>query len=94
MAGKCYLPANAVLLENIKNNPDFKISFSISGVALEQFEKYKPEVIDSFKALIDTGNVEILSETYHHSLSSIYDKEEFVNQVFPFIAKNCEIYLE
>ena len=81
VARKCYLPANAVLLENIKNNPEFKASFSISGVALEQFEKYKPEVIDSFKALIDTGNVELLSETYHHSLSSIYNEEEFINQV-------------
>jgi alpha-amylase len=81
VARKCYLPANAVLLENIKNNPEFKVSFSISGVALEQFEKYQPEVINSFKALIDTGNVELLSETYHHSLSSIYNEEEFINQV-------------
>lgn len=81
VARKCYLPANAVLLENIKNNPEFKISFSISGVALEQFEKFAPEVIESFRLLTDTGNVELLSETYHHSLSSIYDKEEFVNQV-------------
>ncbi|KKP56633.1 MAG: Glycosyl hydrolase, family 57 [Parcubacteria group bacterium GW2011_GWB1_35_5] len=81
VANKCYLPANATLLENIKNNPDFKISFSISGVALEQFEKYAPEVIDSFKALVDTGNVELLSETYYHSLASVYSPEEFVRQV-------------
>ncbi len=81
VAGKCYLPANAVLLENIKNHPEFKVSFSISGTALEQFEKFAPEVIDSFKALVDTGNVEILSETYYHSLSSIYNKEEFNRQV-------------
>jgi alpha-amylase len=81
VAGKCYLPANATLLENIKNNPEFKVSFSISGVALEQFEKYMPEVLDSFKALVDTGNVELLSETYHHSLSSIYCPEEFESQV-------------
>jgi len=81
VARKCYLPANEVLLQNIKNNPDFKVSFSISGLALEQFEKYKPEVIESFKKLVDTGNVEILSETYHHSLSSVYNKEEFKNQV-------------
>ena len=81
MARKCYLPANAVLLQNIKDNPDFKASFSISGVALEQFEKFAPEVIDSFKALVDTGNIELLSETYYHSLASIYSEEEFVNQV-------------
>lgn len=81
VARKCYLPANKVLLENIKNNPEFKISFSISGVALEQFEKYAPDVLDSFKALVQTGNVEILSETYYHSLSSIYSEAEFINQV-------------
>lgn len=81
VARKCYLPANATLLENIKNNPEFKVSFSISGVALEQFEKYYPEVIDSFRRLFDTGNVELLSETYYHSLASIYSPEEFVNQV-------------
>ena len=81
VAKKCYLPANATLLENIKNHPDFKASFSISGVALEQFERFYPEVIDSFKRLVDTGNIEILSETYYHSLSSIYSKEEFETQV-------------
>lgn len=81
VARKCYLPANATLLENIKNYPDFKASFSISGIALEQFENFYPEVIDSFKALVDTGNVEILSETYYHSLSSIYSPEEFESQV-------------
>src|SRR6185436_17090241 len=63
VANKCYLPANATLLQNIKNNPEFKASFSISGIALEQFEEFAPEVIDSFKALVDTGNVELLSET-------------------------------
>jgi alpha-amylase len=81
VASKCYLPANEVLLENIRKNKDFKVSFSISGTALEQFEKYAPDVIDSFRALVDTGNVEILSETYHHSLASLYSEEEFMDQV-------------
>ncbi len=81
VARKSYLPANEVLLENIKRDPRFKVSFSISGVALEQFEKYAPEVIDSFRRLVDTGNVELLSETYHHSLASIYSEEEFFDQV-------------
>ena len=81
VAHKSYLPANAVLLENIKRNPNFKASFSISGLALEQFERHAPEVIDSFRALVDTGNVELLSETYYHSLASIYSEEEFIHQV-------------
>ena len=78
---KSYLPANAILLENIKRNPNFKVSFSISGLALEQFEKFAPSVIESFQELVNTGNVELLSETYHHSLSSIYDRDEFETQV-------------
>jgi alpha-amylase len=78
---KSYLPANEVLLQNIKRNPNFKVSFSISGLALEQFERYAPEVISSFKTLLDTGNVELLSETYHHSLASIYSEEEFREQI-------------
>lgn len=81
VANKCYLPANETLLSAIKENPDFKASFSISGVALEQFEKFAPEVIESFRSLVKTGNIELLSETYHHSLSALYSEEEFLNQV-------------
>lgn len=79
---KCYLPANEILLEMIKSsNGKFKASFSISGVTLEQLEQFAPEVIDSFKALAATGCVEFLAETYAHSLSSIYDEDEFKQQV-------------
>jgi len=81
VAKKSYLPANATILENIKRNPNFKVSYSISGLALEQFEEFAPEVIDSFRALVDTGNVELLSETYYHSLASIYSEDEFIHQV-------------
>ena len=81
VADKSYLPTNAVLLELLEKHPDFKISFSLSGVFLEQAKKYAPEVIDSFKKLVDTGRAEILSETYHHSLSFLYSKPEFRRQV-------------
>ncbi|NPA67362.1 MAG: polysaccharide deacetylase family protein [Chlorobi bacterium] len=82
-----YLPANAVLLDLIKKHKDkFKVNFSISGTALEQMELYAPEVIESFKALADTGNVEFLAETYAHSLISLYDKEEFKKQVKEHVA--------
>jgi len=59
----------------------FKVAFSISGVALEQFEKYAPEVIESFKLLANTGAVEFLAETYSHSLASVISKDEFYSQV-------------
>ena len=79
---KCYLPMNAILLELIKKyNGQFKVAFSISGSALEQFERYCPEVIDSFKSLAATGNVEFLAETYFHSLASLASYSEFEHQV-------------
>ena len=82
IAEKCYLPANRTILEMIKSSGNkFKVAFSISGVALEQMEIYTPEVIDSFKELAATGNVEFLSETYAHSLSSLGDMDEFKHQI-------------
>jgi alpha-amylase len=81
VADKCYLPANNTLLELLNHYPDFKISFSFSGVALEQFERYYPQVLDSFRALVDTGRAEVLSETYYHSLSFVYSKDEFKKHV-------------
>ncbi|MDD4293020.1 MAG: alpha-amylase, partial [Bacteroidales bacterium] len=72
VAERCYLPANELMLELIRlHKGAFKISYSISGVVLDQFEKYAPEVIDSFKELAKTGCVEFLAETYAHSLASI-----------------------
>ena len=81
VAGKSYLPANQVLLELLERHPEFKISFSISGVALEQMAEYAPEVLASFQALAKTGRVEFLSETYHHSLAYLYSPAEFRRQV-------------
>lgn len=82
VARRCYLPANRMMLDLIqKYGKNFKVSFSISGLALEQFEKYAPEVIESFKALAKTGCVEFLAETYSHSLASLVDEKEFTLQV-------------
>jgi len=82
VAQKCYLPANKLMLKLIKElGSKFRISYSISGVALDQFEMYAPEVIESFKALAKTGNVEFLAETYSHSLVSLKDTEIFKKQI-------------
>ncbi len=82
VAHKCYLPMNRLLLQLIREHQGhFKISFSISGVALEQFKEYMPEVLESFKELARSGCVEFLSETYYHSLSFLYSKDEFEAQV-------------
>lgn len=82
IAQRSYLPANAMLQEMFKTYGNkFKVSFSITGTALEQLEIYVPEFIDSMKELVATGNVEFLSETYAHSLSSLTDIDEFKIQV-------------
>ena len=82
VAERCYLPANRLLHDLIlRHNGAFKVAFSISGVAIEQFERYAPEVIDSFKALAATGCVEFLAETYSHSLASLASTSEFKKQV-------------
>jgi len=82
IASKCYLPMNEVLLNAIeKHKGKFKVAFSITGSALEQFDRYAPEVLDSFRALAATGCVEFLCETYNHSLSSLVSRNEFIHQV-------------
>jgi alpha-amylase len=82
VAEKCYLKTNRKMLELInRHKGNFRISYSVSGTAIEQFEKYRPDVLQSFIDLAETGCVEFLSETYSHSLSFIYSKEEFKRQI-------------
>jgi len=82
VAASSFLPANELLLELIKaHGGKLRVAFSISGVALDQLEQYAPEVIESFQALAKTGCVELLAETYAHSLSSVMDEDEFRLQV-------------
>ena len=78
---KSYLPANEVILKLLKKYPKFKVSYSFSGVLLDQLASDNPEVLESFQKIVDTGRVEVLSETYYHSLSFFYSKKEFERQV-------------
>jgi alpha-amylase len=81
VAEKCYLPTNKLLLDLIKRHEGrFKVSFAITGVAIEQFKLYNPEVLESFQALRETGCVEFIGETYYHSLAYLYDINEFIEQ--------------
>jgi len=82
LARDCYLPANEILLELIdRYKGRFKVAFSLSGSAIELLELHAPEVIHSFQVLAKTGQVELLAESYAHSISSLYDSVEFRNQV-------------
>ncbi len=81
VAAKSYYPMNAVLQRMLDTYPDFKLSLSISGTVIEQMEAWDPECLASFKRLVDTGRVEIVAETYYHSLSFFYSRPEFERQV-------------
>jgi alpha-amylase len=82
VAEKCYIPANNIILDLInRHKGKFKVAFSLSGIVIEQFRLYAPEVLESFKKLADTGMVEFLAETEAHSLASLKNKDEFFRQV-------------
>jgi len=82
VANKCYLPANRLILDLIRRfDGRFKVAYSITGILLEQFLSYSPEVMSTFDALAETGCVEFLAETYYHSLSFLYSRDEFIEQV-------------
>ena len=80
-ARTCYLPMNDLVLKLIRRyGKDFRLTLCISGTALDQFELYAPEVLESFQALGETGNVEFAAETAPHSLSFLYSRQEFMRQ--------------
>ena len=82
VANKCYLPANRLILDLIRRfDGRFKVAYSITGVLLEQLQRYSPEVVSTFDALAQSGCVEFLAETYYHSLSFLYSRDEFIEQV-------------
>ena len=92
VADKSYKPMNHLLEKLLSDHPDFKVSLSITGTFIEQAERFDPSVLDSFKRLVDTGRVEILSETYHHSLAFFYDRNEFEAQVERHRQKIREVF--
>ena len=82
IAHKCYLPVTKMLLDLIhRHDGQFRVAFSLTGCVVEQFIKFAPEVLENFKRLAETGCVEFLAETYHHSLSFLYSKSEFLEQI-------------
>ncbi len=95
VADKCYLPATRLFLHLAETNPDFRVAYSLSGVFLEQCEQYPEkgkEILDLFKRLADTGRCEFLAETYYHSLSYLFSKEEFAEQIKMQMAKIKELF--
>ncbi len=81
VADKSYRPTNKVLKKLLAEHPEFRFALSFSGTALDQFEAFTPDVLESFQELVATGRVEILADTYHHSLAFFYSVPEFERQV-------------
>lgn len=86
ISGKCYYPSTEIILDGIdrhkKEKKKFKVSFSLSGVFIEQCERYDKDLLDLFCQLSDTGCVEFLGQTYYHSLASLYEeKDEYLDQI-------------
>ncbi|HEX9679078.1 MAG TPA: glycoside hydrolase family 57 protein [Candidatus Saccharimonadales bacterium] len=81
VAEKSYLPTNQLLLKLLRELPEFSLSLSLSGLVIEQLKAWQPEALESFKELVATGRVEILAESYYHSLGFFFDRAEFERQV-------------
>ncbi len=93
VADKCYRPTTQMILDLVKRHQGrFKVSYAITGVVLEQMAEFCPDVIDIFKRLADTGCCEFIGETYFHSLSFLYSREEFTQQVDMHTAKIQELF--
>jgi alpha-amylase len=92
VSDKSYIPTNQILLDLLQNHPEFKLSLSITGTLIDQLEAWRPDVLESFQRLVATGKVEIVAETYHHSLAFFYSRVEFMRQVSMHEAKIKEVF--
>lgn len=92
VAQKSYIPTNRVLLQLLRDYPDFRLSLSITGTVIEQMERWAPEALQSFRDIVATGRVEIVAETYHHSLAFFYSRDEFEQQVAMHRNKVQEVF--
>jgi len=93
VAEKCYRPATRLLLNLVRRHQGhFRISYSISGTALDQLEAWAPDVLEMFQRLAETGACEFLAETSHHSLSFLFSRGEFDAQVDRHRARVRELF--
>lgn len=93
VAERSYLPANE-MFERLLRDPNrgFAMAMSISGVAIEQMERHRPDVLESFRRVVSTGNVELLAEPYYHSLAYLHSRKEFERQIERQLAKLEEVF--
>lgn len=93
VAERCYLPANRLFTAAIRRSRRrFRMALSISGVLVEQLAAHRPDVLESFRELVATGGVELLAETYYHSLAFVHSRREFERQVGLHGDKMAEVF--
>ena len=92
VADKSYRPMNALLEKLLSTHQDFKVSLSITGTFIDQAAEWAPDVLESFQRLVKTGKVEIVAETYYHSLAFFYSRDEFERQVDAHRSKIREVF--
>jgi alpha-amylase len=92
VSDKCYIPATRLLIDLIKRHPEFRVAFSLSGVFIEQAEHHRPDVVELFQELVATGNVELIAETYYHSLCFRHSGKEFARQVQLHVGKLKSVF--
>lgn len=81
VAHKSYYPMITELKRLCDELPGFALNLSITGVFLEQCEAWEPALLADIKELVATGKVELVAETYYHSLAFFYSRFEFEKQV-------------
>ena len=93
VADKCYRPTTLKMLDLVKRHDRrFRCSYSITCTALEQLQRWAPDVVDTLKELVDTGACELIGETSHHSPSFLFSKKEFDAQITVHQQKMQEVF--
>ncbi len=82
VANKCYRPTTKLILDLIKRHEgNFRVAYALTGTVIDQWKKFCPDVLDLFVQLAQTGCCEFVAETDYHSLSFIYSRDEFEQQI-------------
>jgi len=81
-AHRCILPVNRILQRAVaETGQRFCFNLCISGLLCDLLEQFEPVALESFRALVATGNVELIATPYHQGLAFIYDSQEFADQL-------------
>jgi alpha-amylase len=82
VAERCYVPTTRLMLDLVRQHEGrFRVAYSLTGTVIEQLQRDCPEVIHLLQELAATGCCEFLAETYYHSLSFLYSRDEFRDQI-------------